>query len=777
MPINIQIQRGPVAEKNIKFGDDIDIINIGRDSTQCQVVFLPDETLVGRQHCVLLSIAGRYRLETNGNNLVLVNGVPVVGNLDLKPDQDTELQLGRGGPIVRVHPTLNADLPPTVGRVSQPGLATITRDAYLRSRKSMQMALIGLALLLMVSCGGLLITGLLKNDQTMTTKRMETVEQEVKNSSTIVSGLLEISEKHREEVRALTNNLQGAGGRGDLAETGIIEALAKARDSVYLVVRVDSKERMAIVGTSWVVDRKRGYLATNAHVAEVFTNLPAEVTMMVLSPGPKSTKLKITEAVIHPGYASFGSLWNEYRPVRRFDHSIDTIQGVPGFDVALFKVDKPELLAADIPRATEAEIEQMSPGLAIGYVGYPSENVALGGVNLDSPAPTTRLGNITAITNYFNAATASAKDRLLIQHSAASSGGASGSPMVDKHGHVLCVHNAGNFINAISVARVGSPANIQYAQSVDLVSELLDGTASAKQAVRDKELRRVVAEHFKPRKEVEVNIAREDVDEVYRLSIEEANTNGEFNVSKTIVKTLTQVPSKDVKMNDGSTWYMPEVEMTLDKPGVYSIVAAAGSDVTLTLSAHEKDDENDIVSGNLAVTNSVEALWFETTKARVLTIEPRVNYGDAEILIEAARWEKTRKPVEELHRLLVESWSTATNETKPRNPPEWLLTQEISKKEVAKYFQEINKTAEGAPIYASKFMLKPKTTGAFLLTLVSLNAVNMQIAVFKSDSEQPDASAEGTWISMPVEIPEGSTQVEGVVLSLTKTPYQLRMYK
>ncbi len=778
MPINIQIQRSAIAEKNVLFGDDIDIINIGRDPTQCQVVFLPDETLVGRQHCVLISVAGRYRLETNGNNLVLVNGQPVVGNLDLSPDLDTELQLGNGGPIVRVHPTLNADLPPTVGRVSQPGLSAITRDAYLRSRKSMRLALVGLALLLMVSCGGLLITGVLKNDQTTTAMRMENVEQEVKSSSAMVSDLKELSEKHREEVRALTNALQSTGSGGGAAETSIVEALAKVRDSVYLVVRVDSQGRMAIVGTSWVVDRKRGYLATNAHVAEVFTQLPTGVTMMVLSPGPKSTKLKVTEAILHPGYASFASLWDTYRPVRRFGHSIDNIQGVPAFDVGLFKVDRPELLAADIPRAKEAELEKMSAGMTIGYVGYPSENVAIGGVNLESPAPTTRLGNISAITDYFNAATASAKDRLLIQHSAASSGGASGSPIIDSHGHVLCVHNAGNFISAISVARVGSPANIQYAQSVDLVAELLDGKAKAKQTIRDKELKKVVAEHFKPRKEVEVKIAREDLDEMYQRTIEDAKASGEFTLSKTIVKTLNQVSSKELKLKDGTTWYLPEAEMTLSRPGVYTIAAATASDVDLVLAAHEKGDENNPLTGNIAITNSVEAFWLEAAESRVLTVEPRVNYKDVEVLMEAALWERKRKPVEELHRLLVEGWSKGSSIQNSKVQPKWLLVQKIVESQVATVFQEINKTAEGAPIYASKFTFKTNSSGTHLFTLVSQDSVDMQIAVFKSDSKDaPEASAEGTWISFPIEVAAGTKQVEGVVLSLKKSPYELRMYK
>lgn len=49
----------------MEFGDDVAQITFGRDADQCDVVFPPDETLVGRQHCALRLELGRYRLVLN----------------------------------------------------------------------------------------------------------------------------------------------------------------------------------------------------------------------------------------------------------------------------------------------------------------------------------------------------------------------------------------------------------------------------------------------------------------------------------------------------------------------------------------------------------------------------------------------------------------------------------------------------------------------------------------------------------------------------------------
>lgn len=64
MSINIRFQLKSSEPKNYKFDDDIVEITLGRDPALCQVVFPAEETLVGRQHCVINELAGRYRLET-----------------------------------------------------------------------------------------------------------------------------------------------------------------------------------------------------------------------------------------------------------------------------------------------------------------------------------------------------------------------------------------------------------------------------------------------------------------------------------------------------------------------------------------------------------------------------------------------------------------------------------------------------------------------------------------------------------------------------------------
>jgi len=776
MSINIRYQLKSSDPKNFKFGDDVSEITLGRDPALCQVAFPADETLVGRQHCVVIELAGRYRLETNGSNLVLFEGEPVIGSLDLDPDHETPLQLGKNGPIVHLLPSQSGDLPPTVGRVSQPGLATLTRETHRRSIKSSRLAWIGNALIGFMAFIGLAVTGGLKNDQTTAESRIAEVEQGVKSATESLVELKELSDEQRKEVLAFTDTLNRFGQRTETSEPKLADALAKVRESVYVVAFADEKGRISSTGTAWVVDRKRGYLATNSHVAKSFNTLRATASMLVLSPGPKTTKLTVNKIIMHPGYDAFTALWSEYSPVRQFANNIENIDNIPAYDVALLQVDEPERLAADIPLASPKEISKITAGMSIGYVGYPMENVAIGGVNLDSPSPTTQVGIVTAVTDYFNAATESDQDRLLVQHSAPGSGGSSGSPILNSNGHVICVHSAGNFIRSAGNERAASPANIFYAQGIQLVGELLDGTAIEKQAEREADWRKMVAAHFKPRKQAEAGVAREDLDELYEQAFYSDTVSGEFTVKKTISKRWNGIPTQELQMKDGSTMYSVAVNMPLDQVGIHLLAAATTGDAKLFLNAHDKTTPADTLVTKNAFRGNVEYVFLNMPSPGEIMVEPRISVPNQEVILESVFWEIHRRSSDELHGLLVKKWQGSLGDSQDKKKgPVVIASKKVETKQVDAAYEKV--THEGKKFFASKFNFNVNTTGPHLLALVSLDPSNLGLVVFKNNQGQTEEATPGSWSSLAIEIGADNNSVTGVVASEKKAPYELRIYR
>jgi hypothetical protein len=84
---------------------------------------------------------------------------------------------------------------------------------------------------------------------------------------------------------------------------------------------------------------------------------------------------------------------------------------------------------------------------------------------------------VTALTDFFFLPTDAAHSKL-VHHNMPTAGGASGSPIIDRLGNVVAVHNAGNLYSTATGDRL-SRIQINYAQRADLVADLIAGQAEA----------------------------------------------------------------------------------------------------------------------------------------------------------------------------------------------------------------------------------------------------------------------------------------------------------
>lgn len=219
-------------------------------------------------------------------------------------------------------------------------------------------------------------------------------------------------------------------------------------------------------------------LATNAHVGELFVKLSPGAQMTVRSPGQNGKVYHVVAANLHPEYNAFQTFLQQ--DVVR-SNAVDLV--VPGYDVATLTVKEDLPQDAILQLAPADELRRLQPGTGLFTAGYPAEGIAGSGALEYGATPQYHGGAITGLTDFFFLPTDFAHAQL-IQHSAPSAGGASGSPMVDVSGRVVALLSAGNNYQppGQDSARVSSGALINYAQRVDMLQTLLAGQANTELA-------------------------------------------------------------------------------------------------------------------------------------------------------------------------------------------------------------------------------------------------------------------------------------------------------
>jgi Trypsin-like peptidase domain len=230
---------------------------------------------------------------------------------------------------------------------------------------------------------------------------------------------------------------------------------------------VDTPEGVA---TAWPVGPHM--LGTNAHVVELFAGLKAGQTMTVRSPGVEGKEYQVVDSRIHPAYRAFEAFLKQ--DVLQFrQQNLAPI----GYDVGLLIV-KEELPANSILElATDAELRGLSSGSVVALAGYPAERVLAAPVRKYGAAPELHVGTITSLSDYFFLP-APFEESQLVHHDLPTAGGASGSPIVGRSGHVIAIHSAGNsYTPPEGGARIVSGVLVNYGQRADVLRQLISGNA------------------------------------------------------------------------------------------------------------------------------------------------------------------------------------------------------------------------------------------------------------------------------------------------------------
>lgn len=487
MALRLKFLDGPRVGQTLEYGDDVERIAFGRDSARCRVVFPAGQTVVGREHFALRRELGRYRLVLNTRDPVFLDREPARDDQELP--SIAELRVGVDGPRLMVETLGNSGLPETMRRpdrvpVASPGRDTMVRGLDRGLRRTRLILWSSIGCLGVVTAGVALAVGL---GWWRTSRELEDINRR--------QGL--VIRELEDRMKALREKIQPR----------VTEALAKASPSVYLVVVRGADGREIGAATAWVVGD--GLLATNAHVAEILEHkLPEGAKLLVRSNADPPRDHLVSRAGIHPGYPRFKEVWTDYKPGRdSLGPTLEQLQQVNACDVGLLWVESAEGLAPRLEIADPEALDALSAGDVVGYVGYPMESMALGGVNVRQPTPQMQVGNVTAMTDFF--LMKSAGGRQLVQNSLPIMGGASGSPILDAKGRVVAVVCAANLTaGPQGGGRISTGAGVNFGQRADLLQEMLEGKAEEAQKTRTERWRQDIRKFVSLRERiVDVQVA------------------------------------------------------------------------------------------------------------------------------------------------------------------------------------------------------------------------------------------------------------------------------
>lgn len=715
MPLRIRFQGGTRAGESQEFPDDMERIVVGRDPVRCQLVFPREETCVGREHCAFVRKLGRYRLEVNPEDVVKVDAKRVSVPIELPPE--CEVQIGIGGPVLIVRTSLTEDLPSTTGKDRQEGLATILDGTQKRTRQVRRVAWTSIAGLALVAC----IFGIWN---------------------------LRLNARDRE----------------------LVDAVRKAMPSVYLVLTRKGTTETP-VATSWVIDREKGLLATNSHVAALFEELKSEpgASMIVRSPGPNSKTFVVESVRKHPGYEAFQNLWHEYDPVRPTDSGAnkEVDFSAAGCDVALLRVAKPAGLAPALRLADAKTLNEMQPGEPIGCVGYPTEGQSQGGVVPESPVPVPHFnGEIKTVTDFFIAKDVPVEQRLLIAHSCPTAGGASGSPILNRQGEVVAIHcasgrdpNQGDRFN---------PTVRFYAERSDLLSELLAGKENELLPERRRQWALGLARYYKRGESAaRSQWVQEQLEELPARFRRILAPTIEFEAKAEPLPESTSLRIDKLGESTPPEW---RSQIAIPSAGTYLVAAFADDNKPVQLTLFELPSEQSQTGKSFEEAPNIQyvVLAASTPMTVEATVTSAASVGDVHLAV--LRGRRLRLGIDQLHQKLCQQWLV-----------------DVNRRSGGAYRSEVRRRTAGllvatAPPHAPSsqpFEFADLPSGEYVVTVVT--KTGEEIGMSAASASGPLRAADGgprSWLSSEVSLAHGG-KVHGLLTNRTKNPvdYELRLYR
>jgi Trypsin-like peptidase domain/FHA domain len=443
---------GPLRGEEQSLSDDRERITFGR-SNSCDVVFPPEETIVGRKHFALVrKPSGDWSIDLFGNHYVDVNGVEAQPGQPVPKDAKIRLGTEKGPSFQVVGDPMAAAM--QTGAATSPQKEQVPLPVRLRRH-----AKAGIAAFLVLVAAGL---GWAYYDHVQKTEAAAQLDALAKGQA-----------KVEEEQKKLAS------------EQISTEAQQRLLRGAFIVMIQDKNGNFSPAASAFPISSN--LLATNAHVGDLRAEaIEAGGKLFVRAPGANGELFEVVEAKIHPGWTRFPKYVDEADVVIETAGTTigQRLDLLPAYDVALLRIDGTIPEDAILEIAPIEELHKLKPGDSLATAGYPME--AIGGSLSQGKGATPQLGfgSIRALTDYFVLPTDNTAQRRLIHHSIPVTGGASGSAIIGPSGHVIGLVNAGSILPIFDkvrkeVGRIPNAALVNFGQRADLVTDLVEDDAEA----------------------------------------------------------------------------------------------------------------------------------------------------------------------------------------------------------------------------------------------------------------------------------------------------------
>lgn len=412
-----------------------------------------DRDASGR-HAELRIDGGQLWLYDLGSaNGTRMSGKPVASKAPVPVPPGAEIEFGNGGPKVRVvyegaGPLIPATIvnpnaaapksgtpgtPGTVagGKVGQRTVALMIESALARARREperLRLMVVALAGLLVVTVGGVVVAYRLRPPADVALRREMVMVMEQQRAAS--DGQRAELQKKLDELTGKLSRAGGKQGGGEIARAN--------RAAIWLVAVHSPSGQEEGFCSAFAVAEER--LLTNAHCVAAAEDLRKRGGQIV---------------VVQNGDARVRLTVERMKRVRGFIPGGGTISP----DVGWLKVDGK--LPGKVTLAAAAEYQALGSGDPMFTYGFPGRLA-----DVSAPEATFVEGVIGRITTIDGRA-GDARELRLIQHSAFTSGGTSGSPIFNAAGHVVAV-NTGGYVD-----KSRALAGYNFGMRIDLAQELL----------------------------------------------------------------------------------------------------------------------------------------------------------------------------------------------------------------------------------------------------------------------------------------------------------------
>ncbi len=425
---------------SITFPPARDEIVLGREKTS-DVVFPPDARIVSRTHGrIFRQPSGDYAIEPFGDHYIEMDGYPVERGQHVRDGAMVRLG-GKSGPLLRVR-IERAEQTAATGHTTLAQERVVSVHKRMGAMRRYQFA--GLAAVMLVAAA----------------------------MAYLYAFRLPDYDVQMADLRAGVE----AAAKDDIRDTSALMAAA------WAVVLKERGGTEKLIGTAWPY--ADGLVVTNAHVAVVQEMLKPGEALVVRKPDG-SREFNVLDHRLHPAYKPFKDFiaWAKENNTG-FRSMVSGLVMAPAYDVAVLVVDPPTL-GMTLPVVPDPGPQHVAPGTSLAFAGYPIEGTgAQKSAQLGQNAQL-QFGSVTSNSDFF-LFHAQPEFAYLVQNSLPATGGASGSPVINKDGYVVAVLSGGTVVATGNGGRAPSAVLLNYAQRADLIAGAVDPSSFDVEAERSR---------------------------------------------------------------------------------------------------------------------------------------------------------------------------------------------------------------------------------------------------------------------------------------------------